>query len=120
MRILLVDDDPSIVRVLAEFLADEGHESAAARDYPSALAHLAGGRWDAIISDSLAPPRTPLASDEVARFDELARHAPLIVLSAKPWASATATMLPAVAVIPKPFDLDELLAALEAARARRD
>src|SRR4051795_4500101 len=87
MRILLVEDDPSIVRVLAEFLADEGHESSVARDYPSALARLADGPWDAIISDSLTPPQAPLGTDEVAWSRELARHAPLIVVTAKPWAA---------------------------------
>src|SRR5436190_21451423 len=121
MRVLLVEDDAFIVGMLSMFLAEEGHASAAARDYPAALTCLADGPWDAIISDSLPPADAPLEPEELARFGELARHAPLIILSGKPWAACgQAPEVPAVAVLPKPFNLDELIAAIEVAQARRN
>ncbi len=50
-RILIVDDDAQVRELLQELLQDAGHDVAAASDEAEAMAALAGGTPDVIISD---------------------------------------------------------------------
>jgi hypothetical protein len=54
-RILLVDDDPNLLVVLAEQLRDDGYEVATARDGQEALRRLEAGWPDLILLDLMMP-----------------------------------------------------------------
>ena len=51
MRILIVDDEPSLRHTLSLILEGEGHEVAAAADGAQALARLADGGADIVLCD---------------------------------------------------------------------
>lgn len=51
LDILLVDDDPPTLHVLAKFLKDGGHKLTLAENGEDALAHLAGAKFSLIITD---------------------------------------------------------------------
>ena len=54
-RILIVDDEPDIARMLAEILSADGHSVAVAEDGRQALQALAGSAFDLVISDLIMP-----------------------------------------------------------------
>jgi CheY-like chemotaxis protein len=55
-RVLVVEDEPAVRRVLCESIAGLGHEAAEAGDGMEALERFRGGRYDAVVTD-LAMPR---------------------------------------------------------------
>jgi len=54
-RILVVDDDPAVAELLAEFLSDEGHEVDVAENGKVALARMETTRYDVVLSDLRMP-----------------------------------------------------------------
>jgi PAS domain S-box-containing protein len=55
LRVLVVDDEPDVAAVLADFLRADGHDVAVATDSRVALTALAAGRWDVVLSDLRMP-----------------------------------------------------------------
>src|SRR5512146_2702652 len=78
-RILLVDDDPNLLVLLAEQLRADGFEVTTARDGQEALRRLQGGWPDLLLVDMMMPRMDGLtfARELKARAD-----LPIIVLSA--------------------------------------
>jgi CheY-like chemotaxis protein len=58
LRILVVDDQEIIRELIAELLEAEGHSAQAVADGDAAIAQLASGRWDLVISDQSMPAMT--------------------------------------------------------------
>ena len=56
MRILIVDDEPSIVEVLGSACAKDGHDVATATSSLAALEHLSEHAVDLLITDIAMPP----------------------------------------------------------------
>ena len=54
-RILVVEDDPNIMRLIVDTLEGGGHVVTSARDSSEALARLGSGRFDAAIVDFVLP-----------------------------------------------------------------
>lgn len=111
-RILLVDDDPNLLVVLAEQLRDDGFEVATARDGQEALHRLDAGWPDLILLDLMMPKVDGLA---LAREIKAAADLPIIVLSAIDTADSKARLLDEVAedYVSKPYHYPELLARIE-------
>ena len=122
-RILVVDDEPSIRKVLQAQLSREGYEVGLAADGGEAISQLASSPWDLVVSDLKMPGVGGL---------ELLQHAnqeypglPVILITAHGTVDSAveALKLGAQDYITKPFDLDELRSAVEKAlrseRARR-
>jgi DNA-binding NtrC family response regulator len=113
VRILVVEDDPAILEVVREVLEDEGHRVGAARTLGEALAELGKGSVRAILTDCLGEHPTEPDLGFLARLREAAPAVPIVLFTARPWARS---LVPAehglVAVLPKPFDLDDLLRAI--------
>ena len=104
--VLVVESDEAVRVTLVEGLRDAGFEVAASE---SGDGSINGWRGDVIVTDTFASPyRTEAAvaylEDLRSRFD-----AGLIVLSAHNGAAADAAVLPADAVVMKPYDLDALI-----------
>lgn len=100
--VLIVDDEPAIVDLLASFLEDEGFEVEQAADGEAALNKARHIQPDLIIADVMMP-----RMDGYELVDELAAvdtQVPVIMMSA-----AVISRRADVPFIAKPFDLGELL-----------
>jgi CheY-like chemotaxis protein len=107
-RILIAEDERPIRELLVALLADEGYQVAAVPDGDAALAALAAGRYDLVLSNVTMPR---LGGNELAqalRADPALRGIPLILMSAA--GAHVVPPVPHAAYIPKPFDLGHLLA----------
>jgi DNA-binding response OmpR family regulator len=111
-RILLVDDDPSLLVVLSEQLRDDGYEVATARDGGEAVRRLEVGWPDLIVLDLTMPRIDGLA---LARQIKAEADLPIIVLSAIDTADSKARMLDEVAedYVSKPYHYPELRARIQ-------
>src|SRR5450759_3188840 len=89
-RILLVDDDPNLLVVLAEQLRDDGFEVSTGGDAQEALHRLNAGWPDLILLDLMMPKVDGLA---LAREIKTAADLPIIVLSAIDTADSKARLL---------------------------
>jgi DNA-binding response OmpR family regulator len=109
--ILVVEDDPLARELLANVLTDESYDVMAAENGTQALSTL-GTVWPALITLDLDLPG--ITGDrilaELRRRDET-RTLPVIVVSAKHPIPRDVREL-AQAVVPKPFDIDELLSVI--------
>ncbi|WP_263253200.1 response regulator transcription factor [Saccharopolyspora rosea] len=117
-RVLLVEDDHELTAMLAEVLTDEGYELDAAADGQRAL-HLGLTRgYDVLVLDRGLPAIEGL--DVLTRLRSKGVVTPALVLSALGNPADRVAGLDAGAedYLPKPFDLDELLARLRALRRR--
>ena len=111
-RVLVVDDEPSIREVLCDVLHDEGYAVDEAEHGAAALDAVATHAPDVILLDM----RMPILDGWGFAREYRTRpgpHAPIIVMSAAMNASAWAAEVAAAGVVPKPFELEALLAAVE-------
>jgi two-component system response regulator VicR len=108
-RILLVDDDPNLLVLLADQLRADGFEVQTARDGDEALRRLRGGWPDLLILDMMMPRMDGLT---LAREIKSQADLPIIVLSAIDVADSKADLLEEVAedYVTKPYHYPELRA----------
>lgn len=113
-RILCIDDEPAILRLLEVVLGRGGHAVVGASDARTALAALAGSGFDAILLDLGLPDRDGL---ELLGKLKAASTAPVIVVSARSDVAekVAALDLGASDYVTKPFEGDELLARVRVA-----
>lgn len=116
-RVLVVDDEPSLVRALAINLRARAWDVVTADDGRSALSAAASKRPDVIILDLGLPDMDGV---EVIRGIRGWSRVPIIVLSARQDSDDKVEALDAGAddYVTKPFGMDELLARLRAAARR--
>ncbi|BDG08839.1 hybrid sensor histidine kinase/response regulator [Anaeromyxobacter paludicola] len=116
--ILLVEDNVDAGQSLAEILALEGHRVRVARDGRSALELARALRPDVVLCDIGLPDMDGYEVARALRADEALGSARLIALSgyAQPEDRARAREAGFEAHLPKPPDIELLLAALDRAR----
>ena len=116
-RILIVDDEPQITRVLRTSLTSHGYEVRTAADGESALETFSDWRPDLVITDLSMPH---LNGIELCRRLRTLSAVPIIVLSVKGEEKTKVEALDAGAddYVTKPFGMDELLARIRAALRR--
>ncbi|MFG2003938.1 response regulator [Spirillospora sp. NPDC048911] len=116
-RVLVIEDEPQIVRALRINLKARGYEVDAAPDGRTALDLAARHRPDVVILDLGLPD---MDGGEVIRGLRGWMSAPIIVLSARQDSTDKVEALDAGAddYVTKPFGMDELLARLRAAVRR--
>jgi two-component system KDP operon response regulator KdpE len=112
-RILLVDDERQITRVLSRGLTAAGYEVHVAADGEAALQTFTDWRPDLIVTDLSMPNMNGL---ELCRRLRGFSNVPIIVLSVKGEERAKVEALDAGAddYVTKPFGIDELLARIRA------
>jgi two-component system alkaline phosphatase synthesis response regulator PhoP len=111
--VLVVEDDPALRTLLGDFLELLGcavHLAASGRD---ALQHLQQTRPDLILLDFMMPDMDGRAFGAVVRRDGRTIDVPIILMSAVPEAAQVRGEIRAQALLPKPFDLDELARMVE-------
>lgn len=119
IRLLLVDDEPQIIRALLPALQAEGYEVVTAGDGRSALSRMAADPCDAVILDLGLPDMDGKAV--LAQLREWS-DVPVLVLSAREHETEKVATLDAGAddYVNKPFGIDELMARLRATLRGRD
>ena len=112
-RILIVDDEPQITRVLRTSLDAHGYDLRVANDGDTALAIARDWSPDLMITDLSMPVMDGL---ELCRRFRLKSNAPIIVLSVKGEERTKVQALDAGAddYVTKPFGIQELLARVRA------
>jgi two-component system nitrogen regulation response regulator GlnG len=116
--VLLADDDASILTVLTRALKGRGYKVMASENLSDIDAWVAQGLGDAVVTDVTMPRGNGL--EGVARWQASRPELPVIVMSAHNTLlnAARAQDLGAVTFLPKPFDLDVLMDAIEKAVPR--
>jgi len=117
-RILLADDDETVLESMATLLRREGFECETVSNGAAALEAVSAGAFDLLISDLEMPGNADLAL--VRQIADRVGGLPVIILTGFPSTqSAIACIeLPVTAYLTKPVRFDELLAKVEQAVAR--
>jgi signal transduction histidine kinase/DNA-binding response OmpR family regulator/HAMP domain-containing protein len=110
-RILVVDDEPDVARLIAERLAPFGVEAEMVNSGKEAMKRLRKERYDAVTLDILMPETSGFEVLRMLRSDARLRDMPVVVVSVFSGREA----LSGEWVVSKPIDADELADALGAA-----
>jgi len=119
-RILVVDDDREIVRLVKAYLERSGYEVLAAYDGESALHMLRRERPDLMLLDLMLPGRNGLDVTRVVRGDGSLAALPIIVLTARveDQDKIVGLELGADDYVTKPFNPGEVVARVRAVLRR--
>ncbi len=115
-RILVVDDDRSIVKVLTGYLEQSGYSVLAAYDGETALHMLRRERPDLVILDLMMPGRDGSEVTRISRADSVLAATPIIMLTARveDTDKIVGLELGADDYITKPFNAREVVARVNA------
>lgn len=115
-KILVADDDQSLVRTLTWILKENGYDVVTAPGGEGLLQMLETERPNLLLLDIMMPKTDGLQLLERLKADERFRDLPVLMISSMPPEEATvrALGLGAADFIPKPFRVRELLARVEA------
>jgi two-component system, OmpR family, KDP operon response regulator KdpE len=116
-RVLVVDDEPQITRVLRTVLSSQGYQVRTASEGEAALTNFAEFRPELVITDLYMPHMDGI---ELCKRIRAMSTVPIIVLSVKGEERTKVEALDSGAddYVTKPFGIDELLARVRAALRR--
>ncbi len=116
-RVLVVDDEPQITRVLRTVLNSQGYQVRTAAEGEAALTNFTEWRPELVITDLYMPHMDGV---ELCRRIRAVSNVPIIVLSVKGEERSKVEALDSGAddYVTKPFGIDELLARVRAALRR--
>jgi DNA-binding response OmpR family regulator len=119
MKLLLIEDDLSMARVLAEALAEDGHEPTIRHTGEDGLAYLARERPDAVVLDVRLPRMSGIAVLRQIRATD--PELPVMILTgmATPEEIAEARRLGVTEILEKPELLRHFGEALARVESRR-
>ena len=109
-RILVVDDEPKILKLISARLSEEGYEVETAGDVASARARLEAEIFDLLVSDVRLPDGDGVDLLAHAREATPGIQAVLITAYGKVQDAVRAMRLGALDYVQKPFELDALVA----------
>lgn len=114
-KILVVDDNPRNIQVLASLLSDKSYDVEYALNGPDALQLVASENFDLILLDIMMPEMDGFEVCKRIKKDVKKREIPIIFLTAKTDIESIqkAFKTGGVDYISKPFNIDELLARVE-------
>lgn len=112
-RVLLVEDEPSLILTLSDRLRNEGYRVETAEDGETGLHAALGGHFDLIILDVMLPRKNGL--DVCRDLRQQGLDVPILMLTARGQVvdKVVGLKLGADDYLTKPFDMMELLARLE-------
>ena len=119
-RVLVVEDEPDLARLLARLLTDEGYAVDVVHDGQAGLHRALTRRYDVLLLDRGLPGIDGL--DLLRRLRRSGVHAPALMLTAYDTVPDRVEGLDSGAqdYLVKPFDVDELLARLRALLRRTE
>ena len=108
--VLIAEDDAGVRTVLARALKREGHDVRAMSTLTELIEAVRGGAGDIVITDVMLPDGSGL--DALPRLKAIRPDLPVVVTSAQNtfMTAIQATERGAYEYLPKPFDIDELIA----------
>jgi DNA-binding response OmpR family regulator len=112
-RVLVVEDDPHLRRSIALILSAEGYDPCEAADGEEGFRSCRGGGWACVLTDTMMPRVDGLEMLRRLRAEEV--DLPPVLLVSAAYALPPEPELAALGVrevVPKPFAIDRLLAAL--------
>ena len=109
-HVLVVEDDPQIRALVADVLQADGYSVSTAADGNEAIAAMRHGRPDAVLLDLMMPRMDGVTFVRTLRERTRWGRVPIVVMSAIHNPAQQAERLGALACVPKPFDLDDLVA----------
>jgi CheY-like chemotaxis protein len=120
-RVLVVDDDPQVLRLLRLNFEMEGYDVVSATNGEEALQHVRGDSPDVVVCDVMMPGIDGLEVVRRLRADPDTVTLPLVVVSAKAQRGdiREGLNLGADAYVTKPFDPAELLEIVAELLAKR-
>src|ERR1700704_3493735 len=116
-KVLVVDDEPQITRVLRTVLTSQGYQVRTAAEGESAMTNFTEWRPELVITDLYMPHMDGI---ELCRRIRAVSNVPIIVLSVKGEERTKVDALDSGAddYVTKPFGIDELMAPVRAALRR--
>lgn len=112
-RILIIDDEPSLNTLAAEYLTLAGHQVVQVYDAESGLALLRkDSAFDAIVLDKRLPGMNGWDLCRLLKADPGLKTIPIVLLSASAHPGQAPTNVGAELFMAKPFSPKQLLAAL--------
>ena len=120
-RVLVVDDDPDSVDLLARWLAMEGYDILTAKSGAEALQAIGAARPDLVLLDLIIPPPDGLSVIRAVKRDRDMSTIPIVVMTVKRDVASKIEALRTGAddFIVKPFHFDELDAVLRSSLKKR-
>lgn len=114
LRLLIADDDDDFRIAAAELLRLEGFDVTEVKDGQAAFDHALSESFDVVLLDHRMPGI--MGGDVYGRMRRLRPDVPVVLMTAAMDPQGLARQVGAPLVLNKPFDVDELMAAVEAAR----
>jgi two-component system nitrogen regulation response regulator GlnG len=115
-RVLLLEDDGALRGLLQEALTMEGFEVTTCDTFQEIRDAAQKHAADIVVADFWGGSQRTLPESERQEILQLGSFLPVVLLTGRTWAAdITAGELGARAVIRKPFDLDNLLTAIDTA-----
>lgn len=120
MRVLVVEDDLRVARLVERALREAGHRAEVAHDGPEGLAVARREPWDVIVLDVGLPGLDGLAVCRSLR--DAGQRTPILLLTARDAVADRVAGLDSGAddYLPKPFAIEELLARVRALGRRTE
>jgi len=122
-RVLVVDDEQSNRQMVVTCLREQGHTVEGVSNGEVALSHLETGDWNLLITDMHMPIMDGV--ELISQCRELHPGLPVIAISGGNFAGDTgrladAGLMGAIETISKPYDVDDLVAAVDRALGAAD
>ena len=111
-KVLVVDDDPDLAAICSLILESEGYETSVANNGVDAYDRVIATRVDAVLLDVMMPVMDGLTVCRLLKSDPETEQLPVIVMSASEKLREQARVAQADAVIAKPFNIDDLVLAV--------
>lgn len=118
MKILIIEDEPSLSELIEREIISEGYVAECARDFISAETKIVGYNYDCILLDISLPGGSGL--DLLAKLRAMGRRENVIIISARDSVDdrVAGLELGADDYLPKPFHMAELIARIRSVLRR--
>ena len=117
--ILIVDDDPRLLHIVAMYLGIEGYDVVIAANGEDGLAEVGKQRPDLIILDIMMPGIDGIEACRRIRANAATAQTPVLMFSALSEEAEAARLAGADGMLPKPFNLPALAEAVKTFFAAR-
>lgn len=112
-KILIIDDDPIIIRLLTHRIETEGHQALFATDGDKGLEKTKEEKPDVIVLDVLMPNVDGYSFVEELKKDQEIKSIPIIILTGQEGLEEIFKKQGIKEYFVKPFDIDELFERIE-------
>lgn len=112
-RLLLLDDDPSMQRLMATLLRRQGHRVDVVSEAAQAIEKLSRYDYDALLLDIMTPTEGGMTVIKHLRNTKPELLARVVLVTASPDSILKSVSSDVFGVVRKPFEASELVSAIE-------